>query len=189
MISVSRRLLAFSALAIGVPAGAQADAGQPQQTVENAQKFLAMILPGNIYHSTLIATLEQRLRQQFPNARFNFTGEARLVDTSVKARCVSMMKYDGSAVQIHYFENGQWIDRSPWPDSMPDVHALGDDVGIDWGKDVKSVSADGTEVTIVFSKSDNPIIIDMNDKGLASRVGFAMQYLHSSCDPTASTGF
>ena len=165
-------LLALSAMACahGIPAHAQ------EQTVENAQKFLHITLPGNGYMSGgNFTTLEGAARESGTNLVFENLGIIRRYEPI--ARCRQATTFDYSGVMV----------------SGPGARMHPDGMGVVTGEAVfanlAGARVDGDRVLLSWKGSSRESVIDLNSPDLAARVAYAFEFLRLQCDPAADTGF
>jgi hypothetical protein len=177
------------------------------QTVENAQKFLSIVLPGNGYLkgsvSTSLAEAIRTMRQNDPRNYYegDVHGEAKIVDASAVSRCKSKLLSDYSSVEIEFRmrRNSQApvLERhrtsmSQLPDAFPassgGVQRHGTQEGFPWS-DVKSVEAVGGDVRLMMAGNQAVSTIHLRSSDLATRVAYAIEFLRTQCDAAAGTGF
>lgn len=162
------------------PAGAQST----EQTVEGAQRFLEMVLPGAGYESPAYRSAVAAVRQSsYGTARFS--GQPRIVDASIVSRCVSKAISSGDDVVMTVPGEGEY----KLGDYSPDIRRMGNPNGFHWGRDVMAATAQGEIVSVRFRGNDSDSFIYTGAEDMAARVAYAITFLHQQCDPTAATGF
>ncbi|KAF1723362.1 hypothetical protein [Pseudoxanthomonas japonensis] len=159
------------------------------QTVENAQKFIALTLPDNRYvPGDLFHVLDEA--KKVGGAAIRGTG--RITDANALARCRSRILFDMSAVTMEGWPSGRPSQSKMYylPDTFPDAYPKWgtNKEGFSWG-DVKEVKAEGTDVILLFKGGLAHSRIYLGAETLASRVAYAIEFLRTSCDAAAGTGF
>lgn len=166
------------------PAAAQ------EQTVESAQAFLAMVLPGNGYSAGSIEDGLQAMAREMHNGRYHVSGHAKIIDAGVVARCVSRIQYDVTPVKYEAWQvtvpgSRETIDPSKL---FPDPRRVGMADGFNWGT-LKEVRQSGSDVRLQFPAARNATHIHVGAEAMAARVAYAIEFLRMKCDPAAGTGF
>lgn len=175
-----------------------------EQTVEGAQKFLSIVLPGNGY---MTGTMHALLRDGIEGARKNgvrslsgdIQGKAIIVDATVVAHCESKLLSDYSNVELkfsgrqgtgaleHWTITSRQLNFLNNP-SKGGVTRFGSQAGSHWSI-AKSVRPSGGNVYIMFDGNEDESTIYLNSEDLARRVAYAIDFLRTNCDKTAGTGF
>lgn len=184
---MKKNLTFICALTIGSVLGAASWARQaPEQTVEGAQRFLSMVLPGNGYTS---GGFRDAVRQAGKNAGASvmLDGAGKVTDASTVSRCTSRILYDNSSVSL-IVTAGRRTQRLSVYDLAPGWVTGGKPGGFHWGE-VKEVKQVGGTVELLFKGNTTWTTVHLGSNDLAARVAYAMEYLRIHCDPTASTGF
>lgn len=164
------------------PAGAVAQTSSaPAQTVEGAQRFLQLTLPGLAYRPARLGTFLDEVQRV---NRATIRGTARVTRANAVSRCVSLLNWDAS--DVYASRNGEITYLS---ESQPSMAANNETAGFNWGSDVMSARADGGNVFIRFRHNEKDSVLSTGSDSIAVRVAFAIEFLRSECDPAASTGF
>lgn len=176
-----------------------------EQTVENAQKFLSIVLPGNGYMKGGVSTALSAVRGRNADGYLmeaEVHGEAKIVDASPVERCRSKLLSDYSGVEVEMRARrnpgAPVLERTRMPiaEMAPDsfsaqnggVRRHGNPAGVSWSE-LKSVRATGDNVFLMFAGNKNESVIYLRSPDLASRVGYALEFLRMQCDAAAGTGF
>lgn len=196
------RCVAVAAVTAAMLMGGTSAQAQVEQTVEGAQKFLEMTLPGNVYEPGHARDSASRAIESW---RGNYEGSGRLAylsenskitEARTLARCTSAIKADLTRASMktvtHWREQG-------FPKRHEETHSVpahlssaiaGLPQGFAWG-DVTSVEHNGRRVFIKLRDdgSDNGAAIWLSSESMAACVAYAMEFLRVQCDPAAATGF
>ncbi len=186
MLVTTRTAILLLAFCFDAPALAQS--GGSKQTVENAQRFLEMTLPGKVYRSATMKHAMEAARRK-TGGEAHLEGHATISDATAIARCKSRLlhKYPESA-EIIYRVRGH-IQRQPLLSAFPQLRGeLGDPDGLPWS-DVLEVETVGSTVYLTLDGVVTRLEMDMGAKSLADRVAYAVEFLRISCDKTSDTGF
>jgi len=185
------------------PAVAHAQDGV--QTVENAQKFLSIVLPGNGYMKGAVSTALSAVNGRDASGYYmdaQVHGEAKIIDASSVGRCRSKLLSDYSSVEVELRvrrnPGAPVLERKRMPiaEAAPDgfsaqhggVQRHGDQAGFSWSE-LKSVRTVGDNVYLMFAGNKSESVIYLRSADLASRVGYALEFLRLQCDAAAGTGF
>lgn len=173
----------LAAACLAVPAQAQ---GVPEQTVENAQKFLSMALPKKGYVAGSLSDLINRVASQ-KQVSAGISGQGVVTDASAVGHCVSRILYDNSNVSVSIGVNR---DEQIVPLAQINPAALkgGLAEGFHWG-DVLYAKQSGADVLFLLNGNGQASRIHLGSEALAARVAYAMEFLRMNCDKTAETGF
>jgi hypothetical protein len=172
------------------------------QTVENAQKFLSIVLPGNGYRK---GGLDAGLRAGLQGMRDaggrsvggEIQGTAKIVDAAPVAHCKSKLLSDYSDVKMKFWGrsgSGPMEYRTisahefGFPKDSGTVARHGIPDGFPWS-DVKSVRSNGGNVYMMIAGNQDESTIYLHSEDLAKRVAYAIEFLRTSCDAAAGTGF
>lgn len=172
------------------------------QTVENAQKFLSIVLPGNGYRkggldAALRAALQSMREAGGRSVGGEIQGTATIVDAAPVAHCKSKLLSDYSNVRLKLSArsgNGPMEYRMVtasefgFPKDSGGVTRHGTQEGFSWS-DVKSVRASGGNVYVMIAGNQDESTIYLHAEDLAKRVAYAIDFLRTSCDAAAGTGF
>jgi len=175
-----------------------------EQTVEGAQKFLSIVLPGNGY---MMGGMYAALRGGIKSARESggrsldgeIQGKAIIVDATAVAHCKSKLLSDYSNVELKFSGRQgtgpleRWTITSRQLDflnnpSSGGVTRFGTQEGIHWSI-AKYVRQSGGNVYIMFDGNEDESTIYLNSEDLAKRVAYAIDFLRTNCDKAAGTGF
>lgn len=211
------RILVWIAVWVGfagmsVPAMGQEFADERTKalrTIESAQDFLAIMLPGNGYMKggvrSALPNAEQAMRNSDPERKVysaRLHGEATIIDAEPMGQCRSRLLQDYSNVDVEFtirpYANGAVSERlrlkiweaapSGFPEEDGGVTEHGQPDGFYWSE-VKSVSAVGGEVRLLFWGNQLDSIIYLRSSELAQRVTDAIDFLRKACDAGQGTGF
>lgn len=199
MESKNLHLVLIAILLISLPLLVHAQ----EQTVENAQKFLSMTLPGNGYmagslRSAFKKTVDIANRKGQGYVEYSIGGEAKIVDADAVSRCTSKILSDYSGVTVNYVVKRSYYGSvvSRRTDKLTEALSktfsqstiIGRPDGFSWSE-IKFVRSDGGNVDLLFSENEIASTIYLRSEDLAKRVAFAMEFLRISCDKSAGTGF
>lgn len=173
-------VIAVASLMTTASAGAQ----PAEQTIDGAQRFLEMVLPGAGYESPAYRSAVAAARED-SNGVARFSGQPRIVDASVVSRCVSKAISSGDDVVMTVPGAGTY----KLGDYSPDIRRMGNPNGFHWGRDVMTAKAQGEIVSVRFRGNDSDSYIYTGAEDMAARVAYAITFLHQQCDPAAATGF
>jgi hypothetical protein len=178
-----------------------------EQTVENAQKFLSIVLPGNGYMggamretpALAVKAAREADSQHYYDA--DLQGEAKIVDADPVSRCTSKMLADYSTVTINIrarrYSSGPVVERASrgitdWGSFSAGADGRrtigGRQEGFSWSE-VKSVQQTGGDVHLMFAGNQHLATIYLRSEDLAKRVAYAIEFLRMQCDAAAGTGF
>ncbi len=161
-------------------------ASPSNQTVESAQKFLAITLPEKDFlPGSLQAQFKQIARSNSDSSRVYEYG--KILDASPINRCVSKWSYSTDGLKVRIDHKNRFLVK-PLNVLKPDLKTVTNDNGIDWGE-VLSVRQDKQIVEILFSSKEETSKINLASDDLATRVAFAIKYLQHHCDKASETGF
>lgn len=161
----------------------------PKQTVENAQKFLEITLPGKSYRPAFMQDALTNGARKMGGGVMELSKEAKIIDASIVGRCKSMLRYEYSpSTELIATYSGRRETR-PLSSVVTDaVGPMGDANGISW-TDALSIEAIGSSVYIKWDSSTSRASVDLGAESLAKRVAYAMEFLRINCDKAAATGF
>lgn len=198
---MKKTLLGIALIVAPLPLLAQSG----EQTVENAQKFLSLTLPGNGYvPGTLVRLIEPSSNRYA--SKFRYQGKGRITEVLSPAHCRTAIWYDISGISVevndgmdanfrevvgHWKRDATWFSRVLSPREFTGGQVAGDPAGFSWS-DVKEVKVpDGsTAVYLLFNDGIHQYTkVELGAKDMATRVGYAMEFLRMSCDKAAGTGF
>lgn len=169
-----------------LPAQSQAD--QPKQTVENAQRFLQITLPGRPYYAASMRDLIDAEERRH-GGRAYLEGHAVITNADPIARCKSRLFYkypDNVELVVHL--RGQNA-RERLTSFAPNLAGeLGNKDGVAWSE-VLEAKADNTRVLIKFNGATAYAAIDAGAQSMAARVAYAIEFLRVNCDKASGTGF
>ncbi|GEM_PF-1878825 len=182
-------LLAGTATLLSSPAPAQ-----DGQTVEGAQRFLSIVLPGSGYLPSSarsgIASARDAAAAEGQGVRADLYGRARITDMSAVAHCVSRLEFDEANMRAVFIaRNGERQEitlSTMWDQPVPYGK---DPEGFHWGKDVLAASQSGSQVNLRLEGRTQDAIIYLGDEAMAQRVIYAITFLRTECDAAADTGF
>jgi len=178
-----------------------------EQTVENAQKFLSIVLPGNGYMGGSIretpgnvtTAMREGDSRYFYDA--DLRGEAKIVDAGPVSRCVSKLLADYADVTIsanvRRYAGGPVIDSISRGITEAGTFSVGANGlrtiggktdGFSWSE-VKSVQQSGGDANLMFAGNKHVATIYLRSDDLAKRVAYAIEFLRMECDAAAGTGF
>ena len=165
--------------------------------MENAQRFLSIVLPGNGY---MKGGMERALRASIQSMRDaggrsaggEILGTGNIVDAAPVTHCKSKLLSDYSNVKVKLWARngtGPLESRTLTASELIDnVTHHGTQEGFPWSS-VKSVHENGGNVHIMFAGNEDMSTIYLHSEDLAKRVAYAIDFLRTSCDAAAGTGF
>jgi hypothetical protein len=175
-----------------------------EQTVENAQKFLSIVLPGNGFTSGRMATLfKPKPGETMVRSKFDGVGKITTADSPARCRTAIMFDVSGITVSLRRYVNR--FDYTGWtawesigPPGAGDLGQSqyfvpgvgGNPAGFAWA-DVQEVKVSGsdTDVLLMLKGDTEYTRLHLGAKDLATRVVYAMEFLRMQCDAAAGTGF
>ena len=184
------------------PTAAHAQEGA--RTVENAQKFLSITLPGNGFTSGRMATLFKPKPGE-TRVRSKFDGVGRITTADSPARCRTAIMFDVSGITVslrRYVDRFDYTGWTAWesigPPGAGDLGQSqyfvpgvgGNPAGFAWAdvQEVK-VAGSGTDVLLMLKGDTEYTRLHLGAQDLATRVVYAMEFLRMQCDAAAGTGF
>ena len=179
-------------------------ASEPEQTVEGAQKFLSLKLPGNRYEwggfnsfaREKMNSVMEGVKQQYPESRVDvryiINGNAIIKEAVATSKCSSKLVLDISQLSaiIVIKENPYSPKEERIEMTAAKLLGTGDFYEFEsenWGK-LKSVEQEKDKVIVRYS-SPIPSTIIVGSEGLASRIAYALDFLRINCDEASGTGF
>jgi len=189
--------LAPGLLVVAVLCGSSSTASAQEQTIEGAQKFLSMALPGNPYQSPFFTTAFEAWGSS--ERQYKYSGAAPVTEAVVAGHCRTTIRHDitGLFVQTRQrlydiSEQGRWSywNHLPTHNFYPAERVSGAIASdeISWA-DVKEVKANGAQVLFLQNGHNHHTALNLGAADMAARVAYAMEFLRVSCDKTAGTGF
>lgn len=159
------------------------------QTVESAQQFLSMVVPGAGYRpgglyaviKGNIATVEMEEGLRPGSTTFEIGGTGSIVSYAAAGRCTQRVQSNLFGLTV-YYHFGRVNRSKPYESS---VGAPGD---IYWSTLLKA-NVVGSTVYLTWKGQNVDSEFHFPDSTLAARVAYAMEFLRLECDTTKSTGF
>ncbi len=160
-------------LALGAALCAPALAQETKQTVEGAQRFLEIVLPGvRINANTWLLN----------NKPVDLSRYGEVLEVTTVARCHTRvrLKYDKHDRRMRNPDNGRWEDFS-W-----NAHTRTLDMRFDQWTEVETR---GKLEVWAHSTAGRPIRMLQTSESLTARLAHALDFLRQNCDAAARTGF
>ena len=151
---------------------------QPAQTVESAQKFLSITLPGARYMAGSLtqAIYEAAKQGGMPSNRVNILGTGLIKEYVPVAHCKSAHKVDYSEIRMPR-------DNSTLPADWRPASGTADFANL------TSVKASGSTVALTWKGIQYGSTVYLTSESMAARVAVAFEFLRINCDPASDTGF
>lgn len=177
------------ALAMTMAAATAAEGGDTAaaRTVESAQTFLSMMLPGNRYVSTPMAEMLDQARRE--GLRGGFDPKPRIIDAAPVSTCVSRLRADASQTWF-VVRNPQdaWDTTEAAVEDLQGGPVIGDPVGMHFGN-IRALRRMGEEVHLRFAGNTTDAVLLLDSGETAARVYDALEFLRVHCDGSRATGF
>lgn len=156
--------------------------------MENAQRFLAMTLPGKAYYAAGMKQALEAVRRKTGGSA-EVEGNATITEASAVARCKTRLLYRyPESAEIIYRAQGH-TQRNKLLTAFPHLRGdQGNPDGLPWN-DVLEVNATGSRVFITLGGASARLEMDLGANSLADRVAYAMEFLRAICDNASETGF
>ena len=177
------------ALAFGLAAAAAAerDGAPVRRTVEGAQAFLAMMLPGNRDLSTPMVEMPERARREGLRGRFG--PQPRIIGAAVVSTCVPRPRADASESLFVAHDPRDAGDGAAAPVAgLPGGGVIGDPPGMHFGN-IRALRRMGEEVHLRFAGNTTDAVLLLDSGETAARVYDALEFLRVHCDGSRATGF
>lgn len=184
-----RLAFAAAAMAMAMTMTVAAEPGDATATrsVESAQAFLAMTLPGNHYVSTPMAEMLDRARQE--GLRGRFEPKPRIIDAAPVSTCVSRLRADVSqAWFVVHNPQDAWDASEASVEELLGGPVIGDPAGMHFGS-IRALRRTGDEVHVRFAGNRTDAVLLLDSGETAARVHDALEFLRIHCDASRATGF